>query len=1145
MFEISNQWFSFALDISTKSLLLAVAVWVFIKLANIRDASVRHRIWSCVLLAMLTLPLLTSLLPTIPVSIPARFVATSAPIVETQLNQSESAATQDFPTPDRPGLPASSSEEFPSTAQDTAITAITTPGPTPDTTSTTRHLASLSDAQDETAISQTPIETRFEWQGPASILLFVAWSCMCGFFGLRLLAGLWFGKRLLQRATIVNDEIRSQLSFPQSISVNIRESSETCVPVTVGWFQPTVLFPMDWRSWSEEKLEAITTHELTHVARRDFLVALCAELNNCLYWFHPVAWWLRKQLSDLAETACDDAAIGKTGDRTGYARHVLEVAAQVAQSSGRIVQPGLAMARESNVETRISAILDSDRPLSERISWKAAAFIALIMIPAIGAAAAIRTVPADESNSAQTSVQSTSETDAETDAETDDQKEDSGPVHLFGKVVSPDGKAIPNAEVSFYLYIPPAYYASSSQHKLVTKFSTDQEGRFDKTISSKPFLDWEKVRAKQRKSGPIATMVVSAPGFADKFFHCRSNTFSIKGGVGSISRRWFSHPGFLDREKTIKVSDDEVASAGLRDEEISIKLRRPVPIDGRLLTNEGEPVVGASVSVLKTVQHDPQRIEKWISQTSPKPIKIDPMMMTGSPKADSYFPSLDGHGSEFNDQSTTTDNQGRFRFDELIGKNDAAVLRIRGKSIADHVIHVIGRDMKKPIYGKHLTNFTDQGAYYGQSFDHVTQLSVPVFGIVRDLETKEPLPNVLVATSSIFGRRMTQTGYLLTRTDEQGRYRIEGLPVAPSGARGSQLLVCPGNVPYAENKFLKVPNGDGKNPIEFNLELRRAVMAKGRITEKGTGKPLQAEIYYVPFATNENCDKYAAYSSRTITMFGNSSNYHSDENGNFQIPVIPGRGVIAAIVRDSTYVKSYGADEIEELSNNKQTIGVFKYGHIIPSHYHSLKEINVAQQDAKEIEVSLETDPGISVEVQFVGPNGEPLEDVQGSGFAERWKKSIPSTSKIGGLVLEKTHPIYALSKDRTLARFARIIPNEGEPLVKIQLYPKSKIVGRLVDNEGRPLDGIWIETNHQNDPDIGSSLTTVATDEEGRFEINAPVGVSYSINVQAEKYFRLVKDLEVMEPKLIDLGDFTVDEDAENWAMVEAKHKPVITDLE
>ncbi len=128
-----------------------------------------------------------------------------------------------------------------------------------------------------------------------------------------------------------------------------------------------------------------------------------AELNRAIYWFHPLAWFLRRRLSELAELNCDDAVLEADGDRTQYARHLLEVASTLAAAGSRYRPPlsGVAMARKPNVETRIDAILDATRPLARRIGRLGAITLLVVGATAILLAAALRTVADDGPKSRQ------------------------------------------------------------------------------------------------------------------------------------------------------------------------------------------------------------------------------------------------------------------------------------------------------------------------------------------------------------------------------------------------------------------------------------------------------------------------------------------------------------------------------------------------------------------------------------------------------------------------------------------------------------------------------------------------------------------------------------------------------------------------
>lgn len=79
--------------------------------------------------------------------------------------------------------------------------------------------------------------------------------------------------------------------------------------------QPVALIPdeatsqvngIDW--------ESIFIHELAHVARRDHIAGLFADIAAALLFWNPLIWWTRRRLSRECEFACDDrvAASGKS-----------------------------------------------------------------------------------------------------------------------------------------------------------------------------------------------------------------------------------------------------------------------------------------------------------------------------------------------------------------------------------------------------------------------------------------------------------------------------------------------------------------------------------------------------------------------------------------------------------------------------------------------------------------------------------------------------------------------------------------------------------------------------------------------------------------------------------------------------------------
>ncbi|MCG8648387.1 MAG: M56 family metallopeptidase, partial [Pirellulales bacterium] len=866
-----------------------------------------------------------------------------------------------------------------------------------------------------------------------------------------------------------------------------------------------------WRSWDDEKLAAVIAHELTHVDRHDFFVMLAAEFNRCLYWFHPASWWLRRQLADLAEEACDDAAIEQTGDPAGYARHVLEIASLLSCQSGRPARLSVSMARESNVESRIAMILDFQRPLTRKLKWPAAVAITTLCLLAVVSAAALRPVGAVEPDDGVDSAVSDNDS-----KDTEETAADAVPVR--GQVLDQRGNPVSEARARVYRIKRAGWYAAPQISTLVAELDVDAEGRFDQSIPA--------AKLAGRARGEQSVLMISAPGFAHQSL-VADPPFRVVNG------------------KTIYKPD-------FAKQTVTVKLWPEVDVQGRLLSIEGQPVEDDTVSVYQMRRADPKRLDQWIKRAEEKPLVSNEanrmIMMGGPPAGELMFPNSE---TMWIPQSfvepVKTDGKGQFRIPG-VSENDVVVLRISGPGITNTMIHVLGRD-RDPVYARHVINMSYAGAYHGRHFEFITQPSLPVFGVVHDIETKAPLADVPVAIGSVYGARMSHTGYVVTRTDEQGRYRIEGLPIPPRGTRKwdrNSLSIRPGKLPYIENDNVPIPVGDGISPVEFNVGLRRAVIAKGRIINKVTGEPVQAELHYSPFQTNEHNEKYLRYADDLTTMLGNDTRYKSDQDGNFEIPVIPGRGVLAAKCPDATFVAGYGSKAIKEFQGEKRGFGRSTSDHVIPTSYHALREIDVPA-DADSFAVDLQVDPGISLTVKFVDPDGKPLKGVRGYGLKATRAYGVfdQDRTEAHGLAVGEVRPIGVDHPDRKLSLFYRLIPQPGQTEVTLKLLPESKLRGRLVDTEGRPLADVVIEARHNNDPVFMSSLQQIVTDKDGRFEYMLRSGTNYTLIGRTDKFITVAKDMEIQTPQSIDSGDLTVDADADRWAEVKPKREPVVEPLE
>jgi beta-lactamase regulating signal transducer with metallopeptidase domain len=181
---------------------------------------------------------------------------------------------------------------------------------------------------------------RYPSPPPTKPWLWIAAAYLTGFalFSARLVIGFILARRALRDTRVIHPaspEYFDRITFADP-EVVLEESDSVPVPLAIGLVRVRVILPSGWRRWPKAKLDAILAHELTHARRSDPWIAFLASLNTCLFWFHPLAWWLRRELAVLAEHSADDAALANSPDRASYARLLLETAAQLPKNGSRL-----------------------------------------------------------------------------------------------------------------------------------------------------------------------------------------------------------------------------------------------------------------------------------------------------------------------------------------------------------------------------------------------------------------------------------------------------------------------------------------------------------------------------------------------------------------------------------------------------------------------------------------------------------------------------------------------------------------------------------------------------------------------------------------------------------------------------------------
>lgn len=132
-----------------------------------------------------------------------------------------------------------------------------------------------------------------------------------------------------------------------------------------------------------EQQETVLAHELAHVARRDPLWLLVYRGCEALLFVQPLNWIAVRRLEELAEYACDDWAVRRTGRPVTLARSLTRVADWGLEAFRPLTAPGMAR-RGSALGRRIRRLLARDypQPAAPAPRWLPAALAALLMIVA-------------------------------------------------------------------------------------------------------------------------------------------------------------------------------------------------------------------------------------------------------------------------------------------------------------------------------------------------------------------------------------------------------------------------------------------------------------------------------------------------------------------------------------------------------------------------------------------------------------------------------------------------------------------------------------------------------------------------------------------------------------------------------------------
>ena len=896
--------------------------------------------------------------------------------------------------------------------------------------------------------------SRFESESAdAATTLSVHWPTLLasiwGFASVCLLARLLIRfmacRRLVcEAAECEADWVRRSIQIAEQ-RVGLQKTPRVCTsrhaksPMIWCWSRPATLFLPEDAAEGQVDWVAVFAHELAHWKRRDYWSSLIADLMVAFVPWNPVVWWCRIRLNALSEQSCDDWAVYQGSCATDYAESLLNLIPQPRQSVA------LSVVGEGSVASRVQRLLKGERHRpGTGPRWRAAvAGFVLLTISAFAFAQTKTVLQGELDNANEGEIQPpTLEVAAD---------EAAGPLRVIrGTVTKPDGNPASNVPV-YWLGRPRERDRVASV--MIAEGVTDGNGHFElQGVAPDTSASFE---------DGISFVIARAP----------------EAGIGGVMVDGTEKP-------------------------LSIKLPKNLPIEGRLLTPDGEPAEGVRVGVslmAKMVQILPPK--GWGAPSE--------YMKDGKIHTFAAFPKV------------TSDAEGRFRIDGL-SRGAIASLRISSDDYAPEELHVsapggvaslmqrmAGPETKKP------------------KFTHTLEPARVIKGRVVTNDSNKPLPDVEVKGFVVGNRNSIETN---TRTDENGEYRM---------AVGEGQFYSVSVRPSAKSGYLceriqrqKAEWPDATKPLDVNFSLEKGRPVTGRIVN-GDGKPVVgARIEYHPHGSNPRASRGTMQQQPVVL---------SAKDGSFLVNCLPGRGFLVADGPSTDFAR--------------QPLRVEQHGGYEDWYVHGFASLDIGDDvPIKPVTISLKS--GQKMRIKVVDEAGKPLKNVavHYDGINSRLTHRFGGAGRLmrtadielPGCDQSASYRVFFVHGGKKLGAVAELKYDGGKQHT-VTLTRMASLKGRFVTEDGTPIANRQVITMAQtiDQPvakgmvsfnqnrtvrmaelggEIASSLYRIPrTDNDGKFSV---VDVIPGAEVYVQSFDRQgitrSKTVRVATGETLDLGDIT-----------------------
>ena len=212
-------------------------------------------------------------------------------------------------------------------------------------------------------------------------VFFTAWGIAALLLVVRLAVALLRLERLKADAMPLGIEYRDQLTqwhrLDPDRDVRICVTGGIEVPVAVGLFDAMVLLPQHLlNEFDAQEIDQISLHELAHLLRHDDWTNGLQRVITSLLFFNPAVWFIARQMDVEREVACDDYVLELTGAVRTYAFCLTKMAERTSWPHQPLAAPGVFTTRK-NISIRIERLLRTGRAIGSSISPATAGAVAI------------------------------------------------------------------------------------------------------------------------------------------------------------------------------------------------------------------------------------------------------------------------------------------------------------------------------------------------------------------------------------------------------------------------------------------------------------------------------------------------------------------------------------------------------------------------------------------------------------------------------------------------------------------------------------------------------------------------------------------------------------------------------------------------